>query len=365
MTLFNYLLHQVAPFGVSLIIVIVLTPVWISICKKWNLFDEPDSRKHHRHMIPSMGGIAIFAGLFISFLSFAEIHDLEKLRFLFGAALILFFTGFFDDLMDVPAKNKLMLQIGSGLVAFAGGYRIETFNGFLGIHEIPLLVQLPATVLLIVGFTNAFNFIDGIDGLAATLGLVFSFTMGILFLEYAKTDYAMLCFCMCGALAGFLVYNISPARIFMGDTGSLIVGFVVVILAVELCNAVAADPNPAYSNPSRVLAILFVPLFDISRVLVIRFLNGNSPFAPDRNHLHHLILKFGFGHTAAMAIIVSISIGIILLQHFMQSADMHIFLLAACACSLLAINSRTLLMLVRMRSFLKPGWNNNQNKLQR
>ena len=172
----TYLLHNVAPFGLSLLIAIVLIPVWISICRKWHLFDEPDARKHHRHLTPSMGGIAIFAGLFISYLSFAIIEDPESMRYLFGASLILFFTGFFDDLMDVPARNKLMLQIGSAAVVFAGGFRIESLGGFLGIYEIPFVIQLPLTLFFIVAFTNAFNFIDGIDGLAASLGLVMMVT---------------------------------------------------------------------------------------------------------------------------------------------------------------------------------------------
>jgi len=359
----DYLLHQFAPFCFSLMIVIVLIPVWISICKKWHLFDEPDDRKHHHPMTPSMGGIAIFAGLFISFLSFAVIDDADRLRYLFGASLILFFTGFFDDMMTVPARNKLLLQAASAIIVFAGGYRIETLNGILGIYEIPFFLQAPLTVMLVVAFTNAFNFIDGIDGLAASLGLAFTITMGLLFIDYAKYDYAMLCFCMCGALSGFLMYNIHPAKIFMGDTGSLIIGFVSAVLFIELFDAGVAVKTVAAGNPARVMAIAFIPLFDITRTLVIRYLNGKSPFQPDRNHLHHLILKFGFGHTSSTFLIVFAALVVIIIQRLVPAIDPLLFIFVATAVSLLIMNSHTIRLLVKLRSTIQPGWGEKQQRI--
>src|SRR5262245_37618352 len=161
----DYLLHFVTPCGLSLFIVMVLIPLWIAICRKWNIFDEPDARKHHARNIPSMGGISIFAGIFISFLVFGDIREHEPFRYLFGSTIILFFTGFFDDLMTVPMINKLLIQIASAFVVFYGGFRVENLYGILWIHEVPYMFQLPLTLFLIVSFTNAFNFIDGSDGL--------------------------------------------------------------------------------------------------------------------------------------------------------------------------------------------------------
>ena len=356
----DYILHYVAPFGLSMLIVIVLVPVWISICKKWSLFDEPDSRKHHVHLTPSMGGIAIFAGIFISYLSFAVIEDTERIRFLLGGVLILFFTGFFDDLMEVPAKNKLLLQIGSAAVVFAGGYRIESLGGFLGLYEIPFAAQLPLTLFMIVAFTNAFNFIDGIDGLAASLGLVMLGTSGMLFLDFGRADYAMLCFCVCGALAGFLLFNASPAKIFMGDTGSLVIGFVTAVMAVRMTSL----GGPTFAvHPSAILAIVFVPLYDISRVLVIRFLNGASPFQPDRNHLHHTILRFGFGHTSATMLIIFMALLVMALQFVLEPYGIIVFGIAALTLCMLLVNTRTLTALVRMRESLNPAWKEGRRKM--
>lgn len=348
----DFLFHLVTPFGLSMFITILLIPVWISVCRKWKLFDEPDKRKHHVNMTPSMGGIAIYAGLFISFLSFAEIADHEKIRFLFGATLILFFTGFFDDLMDVPPMKKMVFQAISTCVIYYGGFRILDLNGILWIHEIPVFLQLPLTLLLVVMFTNAFNFIDGVDGLAGSLGVVATSCMGALFFHYGKEDFAVLSFCITGALLGFLFYNFSPAKIFMGDTGSLVVGFLLAALSIELLNTGTANPDIAV-NPSFIFAILFLPLFDITRVFIIRMLNGTSPFHADRNHLHHLILSFGFGHRSTSLMMAAFSLFIVLLQVLLDSISVNLFIAISIALGLAFMNNKVfrLLAVVHHRIF--------------
>lgn len=337
----EFLLHLVTPFGLSMFITILLIPVWISVCRKWKLFDEPDGRKHHVTMTPSMGGIAIYAGLFISFLAFAEITDHEKLRFLFGATLILFFTGFFDDLMDVPPFKKMIFQAISTCIIYYGGFRIMNLDGILWIHEVPLLFQLPLTLLLVVMFTNAFNFIDGVDGLAGSLGVVASSCMGALFFHYGKEDFAVLSFCVTGALLGFLFYNFSPARIFMGDTGSLVVGFLLATMSIELLNTGVSQPDIAV-NPAFIFALLFLPLFDITRVFIIRMLNGSSPFHADRNHLHHLILSHGFGHRSTALMMASFSLMFVLLQVLMPGLSANLFIVISVAMALAILNTRVI-----------------------
>jgi UDP-N-acetylmuramyl pentapeptide phosphotransferase/UDP-N-acetylglucosamine-1-phosphate transferase len=317
----------------------MLIPVWISICKKWKLFDEPDTRKHHVTMTPSMGGIAIFAGLFISFLVFANVSQPDKIRYLFGASLILFFTGFFDDLMDVPPVKKLILQVISTCVVYYGGFRIMDLNGILWLHEIPELFQLPLTMLLVITFTNAYNFIDGVDGLAGCLGVVATSCMGALFFYYGKYDYALLSFCITGALLGFLFFNFSPAKIFMGDTGSLVVGFLISVLSIELLNSGASGAETAI-NPAFIFAILFVPLFDILRVFSIRVFNGSSPFHADRNHLHHVILRYGFGHRSTALLMSSFSLLFISLQIIFPRIPVNLFILCSLFIMLMIINPR-------------------------
>lgn len=343
----EYFLHFVTPFGLALVITLSLIPVWITICGKWRLFDEPDSRKHHTTMTPSMGGIAIFAGLFISFLVFARISEPDKIRYLFGAALILFFTGFFDDLMDVPPLKKLLIQCISTIVIYFGGYKILNLDGILWLHEIPELFQLPLTLLVVVMFTNAFNFIDGVDGLAGSLGVVATSCMGALFFHYGKADYALLSFCITGSLLGFLFFNFSPARIFMGDTGSLVVGFLIAVLCIELLNTGVSQPDIAV-NPAFVIALLFIPLFDISRVFLIRIVNGSSPFHADRNHLHHLILKYGFGHRSTALMMSAFSLFFISLQIVFPKIPVNLFIACSLLIMLLIINPRVMGFLAQM-----------------
>jgi len=337
----EYFLHFTTPFGLALVITLMLIPVWISICSKWKLFDEPDSRKHHTSMTPSMGGIAIFAGLFISFLVFAQISEPDKIRYLFGASLILFFTGFFDDLMDVPPLKKMIFQGVSTCVIFFGGFKIMNLDGIFWLHEIPVIFQFPLTLFLVIMFTNAYNFIDGIDGLAGSLGVVASSCMGALFLHYGKYDYALLSFCMTGSLLGFLFFNFSPARIFMGDTGSLVIGFLIAVLSIELLNTGVRQPDIAI-NPSFIFAILFIPLFDISRVFAIRVFNGTSPFHADRNHLHHLILRYGFGHRSTALMMSAFSLFFISIQLIFPNIPVNLFIVTSLFMMLILINPRVL-----------------------
>ncbi|MBL0340757.1 MAG: undecaprenyl/decaprenyl-phosphate alpha-N-acetylglucosaminyl 1-phosphate transferase [Bacteroidetes bacterium] len=337
----EYLLHFVTPFGLALVITLLLIPVWIKICGKWKLFDEPDSRKHHTRITPSMGGIAIVAGIFTSFLVFADLQEPDKIRYLFGAVLILFFTGFFDDLMNVPPIKKLALQCISACAIYFGGFKLIHLYGILWIHEVPELFQLPITLFLVVMFTNAFNFIDGADGLAGCLGVIATSCMGALFFHYGKFDYAVLTFCITGALLGFLFFNFSPARIFMGDTGSLVVGFMISVLSIELINSGASQPEIAVS-PAFIYAVLFVPLFDISRVFMIRLVNGNSPFHADRNHLHHLILSYGFGHRSTALIMSAISLLFISLQQLLPFIPVNLFIACSLLIMMLLINPRVL-----------------------
>jgi UDP-GlcNAc:undecaprenyl-phosphate/decaprenyl-phosphate GlcNAc-1-phosphate transferase len=337
----NYLLHFVTPFGTSLIITILLIPVWITICRKWKLFDEPDGRKHHAMMTPSMGGIAIFAGIYISFLIFAEIHEYDKIRYLFGASLILFFTGFFDDLMDVPPLKKLLFQAVCAVIVNYGGYSIVNLDGLFGFHEVYHWLQMPLTVLLIVMFTNAFNFIDGVDGLAATLGIILSSAIGALFFYYGKHEFALLSFCITGSLLGFLFFNFNPARIFMGDTGSLVVGFMLATLSIELLNTGIKLPAVAV-NPSLLFAILFIPLFDISRVLCIRIANGASLYTADRNHIHHLIMSHGFGHKSTALLMSFYSVSFIFLQQLFSSMPATTYVIGAVILAMLLINTKVI-----------------------
>jgi UDP-GlcNAc:undecaprenyl-phosphate/decaprenyl-phosphate GlcNAc-1-phosphate transferase len=341
------LLYVLTPFGFALVVTLVLLPVWITVCRKWHLFDEPDTRKHHSELIPSMGGIAIFAGIFCSFLVFSEIREHEKMRYLFGASLVLFFTGFFDDLINVKPFKKLIFQAVSAKVIYYGGISVINLDGALGIHEVPVLLHLPLTLFLVILFTNAYNFIDGVDGLAGSIGVIASSCIGALFIHYGKYDFAILSFCITGSLLGFLFFNFSPAKIFMGDTGSMVIGFLLAALAVELLNTGIRQPEIAVS-PSYLFAILFIPLYDMIRVFIIRTVNGRSPFQADRSHIHHMLLGYGFGHRSVALLMASINLLIISLNQFVPVIPSNLFILLSLLVALSILNHQVLSLLSRI-----------------
>ncbi len=346
--------HLLWPFVFAIIVTALLIPVWISACKKWGLFDEPDSRKHHRVITPSMGGIAIFAGLFCSYLAFADIADHNKLRYLFAGSLVLFFTGFFDDLLNVRPQKKLIMQTISILVIFYGGYRLPAIEMIPGTGTLPAYLTLALTLIAALVFINAYNFIDGIDGLAGSLGVIASSCMGALFFYYNKPDFAIFAFCITGALMAFLFYNFYPAKIFMGDTGSLVVGFLLIALGIELLQTGAKNSVIAVP-PTFILALLFVPLYDFCRVVCWRLFHGTSPFKADRNHLHHMILMHGFGHRSTTLIVSAFALLIISLHQLFADLTALEFISISIMLSLLLFNNVSLAALSRIRTLFFSG----------
>lgn len=331
-------------FCCAMLITAAIVPSWINVCHKWHLFEANDERKNHAKITPTLGGLAIYAGLMITFLLLGHKLGAGTVKSLMAASLILFFTGFFDDLISMAAGKKLLLQlIASGIIAY-GGTRITGMQGVLGINNLPVWMQYPATMFLIVVITNAFNLIDGIDGLAASLGITASLVFGLIFFNHGKYDFAILSFCMAGSLTGFLIYNFHPARIFMGDTGSLIVGFILAAQSIELIN-LPATAGTIMVSPALVLSVLFIPLYDVLRVMMIRIITGNSPFQPDRNHIHHMILSIGFSQRMVTMIILCIS-GLFMALHFaFPLMNINLFMMMCVCTGMLVINTHSMRIL--------------------
>ncbi len=359
----NFVLAIILPSLFSFAITLTIIPSWIKVCKKWNLFEKTDERKVHKESIPTMGGLAIFAGILISYLFLGQQISEHTIQFLIAASLILFFTGFFDDLLDMNAKKKLVLQIIASAVVAYGGIRINNLYGILGIYEIPIWLQYTITILFIVSITNAYNLVDGIDGLAGSLGLMSSLIFGGLFYQFKYIDYAILSFCMSGALIGFLKFNFHPAKIFMGDTGSLIIGFFLSTLAINLLD-IKEIPNVKanFVSPALIAAVLFVPLYDVIRVCVIRILTGNSPLQADRNHVHHMIVAQGFGQRVTTTIIVAINLMIISFAILFRNMNINLFLLMSICLGMITIN--TLVMTKLAFIYGKLGGRINQKSVR-
>lgn len=287
-------------------------PVIILLSRKKKLMDVPGMRSAHTSQVPTFGGAGIFIAFTILSMTFCALmhcppEALKRLLALMAAISILFFLGVKDDMVGLAPTKKFGGQIvAAGLVILAGGVRILSLEGIFGIGELPYLASVLFTGFVILLVVNAYNLIDGIDGLAGSIALIANVVFGGFFLMNGNPSSAVQAFVLAGALLGFLRFNLSGAqRIFMGDSGSLFVGFLLAYQAVLLLNSNQASPGGAlFTNaPVFVLCLLSLPLLDTLRVFILRVLSGKSPFTADRNHIHHRLLDMGLGHKQASALL--------------------------------------------------------------
>nr|WP_255494222.1 MraY family glycosyltransferase [Hufsiella ginkgonis] len=237
---------------------------------------------------------------------------------------ILFMLGLKDDIAGLTPFKKFIGQfIAAAIIAVAGDIRFVNLNGIMGLYELTYPFSISLTIFAIVGIVNSFNLIDGVDGLAGCIGLIMSLTYAFLFYQAGDTGWVYLSLSFAGAIAGFLVFNIAPARIFMGDSGSLLIGFFAAVMSIHFIELTLQQPVEAgdirfKSGYALVLSVLMVPLFDTVRVFTLRVLNNTSPFKADRNHLHHKLLEAGMSHTQVTLTLSVISAGMIAASAFLQ-----------------------------------------------
>ena len=329
--MFNSLLHIIFPLLTSFVVTYLAIPKIIHFANKNNFFAKGGGRHSHENQTPIFGGIAISAGLLFSLLFWAK---LEEIQFILVGLIIVYFIGLLDDLLSLtPTKKLIGLFFSIFVLMFLGDLQIKSFHNLFGIQEIPELVAILFTLFVAVIITNAYNLIDGIDGLAGGLGVIASFVFGLIFLFNDDTQYVILSFTLFGALLAYLKYNFNPASIFMGDTGSLVIGLFFSILSIRLINEGVNIPNDQqYINkgPFITIVILAIPLFDTFRVFFIRIFSGYHPLRPDRNHIHHALLDLGLGHKMSTFILYIYSVVIAFISYFMidMSLGLSIFLLS-------------------------------------
>lgn len=305
--------------GLSFLITFFAIPVIIQVAKDKKLFDEPDERKVHKVVIPTLGGLGIFAGFVIATLLGVPMGT-NELQFYIAAAIVVFFLGLKDDILILSATKKFAGQLIAAIIMIKfGGLQLNNMHGFLGIYEIPHFVSIIFTLLTIIVITNSFNLIDGVDGLAGSLGILTTSLFGAYFSYIGELAYAVIAFSLTGSLVSFLIYNFSPAKIFMGDTGSLLVGLVNSILVIKFINFSSFSGKHALSAaPAIGFAILMIPLFDTLRVFGMRILNRRSPFSPDRNHIHHFLLELGLSHKKITLACLGFNVLFVLIACFFQ-----------------------------------------------
>lgn len=302
--------------SVSFIITFLAIPVVIQVAEKKKLYDIPDERKLHTRLVASLGGVGIFGGFILASLLSIQGYQNPEFQYFFAAAIIIFFLGLKDDIMILSASKKFVGQIiAASILIHLGGISLDRMHGVLGFNELPEGFGLALSYLTIIVVINSFNLIDGVDGLAASLGVLTMTVFGVYFFAIDYQAYALMAFAMAGSLVAFLIFNHNPAKIFMGDSGSLLIGLINSILVIKFIN-VSNTPFVAVPVQSAVavgFAILLVPLLDTLRVFGIRIFKGRSPFTPDRNHVHHLLLDSGLNHAAVTFTCVGLNIGFIVL----------------------------------------------------
>jgi len=328
-------------FGLAFLITFFAIPVIIEVARRKKLYDEPDERKVHKMVIPTLGGLGIFGGFILATLIGAPVGSIE-LQYFVAAAIVIFFLGIKDDILVLSAAKKFIGQlIAAGIIIKFGGVQIADMHGFLGITTIPPVASIVLTLFTVIVIINSFNLIDGVDGLAGSLGLLTSLVFGTYFFYAGQLLYSVMALSLAGSLVGFLMYNHSPAKIFMGDTGSLLIGLINSILVIKFINIAGSPtvPFPLEAAPAIGFAILIVPLFDTLRVFALRIFNSRSPFSPDRNHVHHFLLELGFSHQKVTLLCVSCNIGLLLIAYFLRSfgTTVVVGVLMAISCTFIAI----------------------------
>ncbi|MEO6759111.1 MAG: MraY family glycosyltransferase [Saprospiraceae bacterium] len=330
----------------------LIIPLIIRVGQERRLYDHPNERSAHLTPTPSLGGVGIFAGTICAVVLWTPINTFGVLQYILASFVLIFLVGVMDDLLPMSATKKFLGQVLVAIIlAYKSDVRLTSLYGILGVHALPELTGFLISVVIIIGIINAFNLVDGINGLAGSVGLLACITWGVWFGATGSSALAVVAFSLAGAIVAFLKYNFTPAQIFMGDTGSLLIGTVCAILSIkfiEMSRQDVVEPQFVFqAAPAIAIAVLIIPLYDTLRVFLMRVMRGKSPFSPDKNHIHHLLLQAGLDHMQATIVLVVVNISFILLAfslHWLGS--MFLILIEL---SLALILTGLLLYLVRRR----------------
>lgn len=285
-----------------------LIPQIIIFANKRNLVDVPDYRKVHKGVIPALGGVAVFLCFLSTILWGFSFIESRMWYMILGSAMIVF-TGIVDDIKPQKALLKLGIQIAASfIVVYWGMYRIDSLMGTFGIYNIAPWLAILISTFVVITFINALNLIDGINGLAASLGILYFTFFAVYFHINEKPFYVLISVSFIGSLIAFLRYNLFVPKIFLGDTGSTLIGFISALFLIEFWH-INSTATSSFSCPYSLMASLFIlPLFDTFRVAFLRILKQKSPFSPDKTHIHHLFLRLNLKHYAITGILILFNI---------------------------------------------------------
>lgn len=311
--LYNYpILIAIFSFAIGLICM----PVVIKIAKVRHFVVKPNKRMSHKGEVPNIGGIDIFMSFILAYLLF-EYDQLQNSQYIFIGVFLILMTGFVDDLLVITPSWKMFgeLLAGSFLILISN-VRLTSLHGFCNIYGIPLVSSILLSFFVFIVIVNSLNLIDGVDGLASGLGMIYSLFFALYFHQIGEIHLSILAYCLIGSLAVFFIYNVfgrSKRKIFMGDSGSLLLGYMMTLFVFRFCEINASRPDlgicHSQSAPSVMIALLAIPLFDTMRVMAARIRKHQSPFTADKNHLHHLLLRIGLPHVQVTCVLLCLTVG--------------------------------------------------------
>lgn len=315
----------------SFLIGFLIMPIVIKFLEKARMGDRPGGRRIHKKFIPSMGGIGFFVAASFGVAIWGWQIPLAEVQFFLGAILLMFFVGLRDDSVELKPLHKLLGQLAAVLlVVVVADIRISNFFGFLGIGELPVFLSYGFSAFVLLALTNSFNLIDGLDGLAGTMAVFVFSVLGGWFVLNGMESYALLSFSFMGAVLSFLVFNWHPAKIFMGDTGSLTLGFTLGTLLIVFMDSNGNLPAdaPFRLNPifAAGVAVMLFPLYDMARVFARRILKGKGPMTPDKSHVHHFMARMGLRHDQVALFIGGLQVLTIVFVFLLRDFSDHVVL---------------------------------------
>lgn len=342
-------MHHQIPFIPSAIIcaliamatAIVMNPLIIKLAYKKQLTDNPNHRKLQKRPIPVVGGMSVYLSFVVGLFFCNVFYPTDQLYVVVAAMSIMFFLGLLDDMLDLSFKLKFVVQFGVIFMLWTFDYRLDTFVGLFGVTDIPMVWSCLLSLFAGVGLMNALNMIDGVDGLASGLGILTNTICGIYFITHNDPLFALLTLVFVGALVPFYVCNVfsHKYKMFIGDSGSLIMGTLAYVLTCRIIHTPHMDWNDQYCV-AMMFAIYALPVFDTLRVMAARLMHGNSPFKPDRTHLHHIFVDLGYPHIMITSILLLINTIVILVWYisslYMESINGQFFVVICTAILLIA-----------------------------
>lgn len=296
----------------AFLISFITLPVIIKYFLEKNFVDVPGRRKVHKKITPSMGGISIFIGFLIAALIWMDFSEWQTSRYVIASLFMIFLLGVRDDIVPFRATQKLLGQIVAVVILLFSTIHVASFYGLFGVVQIPEALGYVITAFVIVVITNSFNLIDGLDGLAGSVAIVGLCAFGVWFYLVGDPVFALLCFAMMGGILAFLVFNWDPSEIFMGDTGAMVIGMFLGVLVIHFMNTNYGLPEGHTMKFSASIAtaacFIIIPLCDTPRIMILRLLRGQSPFSPDKSHIHHAIMRLGMTHAQTAIILGSVNL---------------------------------------------------------